>query len=111
LALIISSLGQWGDHEIDGKISYRGMQPTCSRFGTGRLQQEIRRSGGRRLRRPWPENGPKRHRRRRISSFDSGLAILPHHPSTVLTLYKPPTSQHPSPQFPFSPEDGDSMFL
>jgi hypothetical protein len=28
------------------------MQPTCSGFGTGRLQQEIGRSGGRRLGRP-----------------------------------------------------------
>jgi hypothetical protein len=33
---------------------------------TGRLQQEIRRNGGRRLGRPWPENGLKRHRRRGI---------------------------------------------
>jgi hypothetical protein len=47
--------GQWGDHEIDGKIPYRGMQPTCSGFGTGGLQQEIGRSGGRRLGRPWPK--------------------------------------------------------
>jgi hypothetical protein len=31
---------------------------------TGRLQQEIKRSGGGRLGRPWPENGPKRHRRK-----------------------------------------------
>jgi hypothetical protein len=38
-------------------MSYRGMQPTCCGFGSGRLQQEIRRSGGRRLGRPWPENG------------------------------------------------------
>jgi hypothetical protein len=57
--------GQCGDHEIDGKMTYRGMQPTCSGFGTGRLQQEIRRNGGRRLGRQWPENGPKRRRRRR----------------------------------------------
>jgi hypothetical protein len=56
---------QWGDHEIEGKMSYRGMQPTCSGFGTGRLQQEIRRSGGRRLGRLWPENGLKRLGRRR----------------------------------------------
>jgi hypothetical protein len=28
-------------------MSYRGMQPTCSGFGTGRLQEEMR-SGGRR---------------------------------------------------------------
>jgi hypothetical protein len=27
-------------------------------------EQEIRRSGGRRLGRPWPENRPKHHRRR-----------------------------------------------
>jgi hypothetical protein len=46
-------------------MSYRGMQPTCSGFRTGRLQQEIRGSGGRRLGKPWPENGPKYHRRRR----------------------------------------------
>jgi hypothetical protein len=38
--------GQWGDHEIDGKMSYRGMQPTCSGFETGRLQQEIRKKDG-----------------------------------------------------------------
>jgi hypothetical protein len=57
--------GQWGDHEIDGKMSYRAMQPTCSGFGTGRLQQEMRRSGGRRLGRPKSEHGPK-HRRRRM---------------------------------------------
>jgi hypothetical protein len=56
--------GQWGDHEIDGKMSYRGMQPTCSGFGTGRVQQEIRRSEGRMLGRPWPKNGPKSHRRK-----------------------------------------------
>jgi hypothetical protein len=60
--------GQREDHEIDVKMSHRGMQPTCSEFGTGRLQQEIRRSGGRRLGRPRPQNGPKRHRRRRIYS-------------------------------------------
>jgi hypothetical protein len=42
------------------------MQSTCTGFGIGRLQQEIRRSGGRRLGRPWPENWPKRHRRRRM---------------------------------------------
>jgi hypothetical protein len=30
-----------------------------------RLQQEIRRIGGRRFGKPWPENGTKRHRRRR----------------------------------------------
>jgi hypothetical protein len=35
---------QSGDHETDGKMSYRGMQPTCSGIGSGRLQQEIRRS-------------------------------------------------------------------
>jgi hypothetical protein len=58
--------GQWEDHETDGKMSYRGMQPTCSEFGTGRVQQEIRRSRGRRFGRPWHENGPKRHRRRRV---------------------------------------------
>jgi hypothetical protein len=49
-------------------MSYRGMQSICSGFGTGRLQQEVRMSGGRRLGRPWPENGQKRHirgRRRR----------------------------------------------
>jgi hypothetical protein len=57
--------GQWGDHEIDGKMPYRGMQPTCSGFGNERLQQEMRRSGGRRLGRPWPENGSKRYRRRK----------------------------------------------
>jgi hypothetical protein len=56
--------GQWGDHEISGKMPYRGMQPTCSGFRTGRLQQEIRR-GERRLGRPWPENLQKRYRRRR----------------------------------------------
>jgi hypothetical protein len=39
--------GQWGDHEIDGKMSHTGMQPTCCGFGAGRLQQEIGRSGGR----------------------------------------------------------------
>jgi hypothetical protein len=55
---------QWGDHEIDGKMPYRGMQRTCSGFGTGRLKQEIRRSGGR-LGRSWPEKGLKRRRRRR----------------------------------------------
>jgi hypothetical protein len=38
--------GQWGDHEIDGKI-YRGIQPTCSGFRTGRLQQDIRSRGTR----------------------------------------------------------------
>jgi hypothetical protein len=32
----------WGDHEIDGKMSFRGMQPTCYGLGTGRMQQEIR---------------------------------------------------------------------
>jgi hypothetical protein len=53
-----------GGNEIDGKMPYRGMQPTCSGFGTGRLKQEIRRSGGRRLERPWPENEPKRHIKR-----------------------------------------------
>jgi hypothetical protein len=37
--------GQWLDHEIDGNMSYRGMQPTCSGFGPGRLQDEKRRSG------------------------------------------------------------------
>jgi hypothetical protein len=57
--------GEWGDNEIDGKMSYRGIQATCSGFGIGRLQQEIWRSGGRRFGRPWPENGPKRRRRRR----------------------------------------------
>jgi hypothetical protein len=57
--------GQCGDHEIDGKMSYRGVQPTCSGFETVRLQQEIRRSGGRRLGRPWPKNGPKCHKIRR----------------------------------------------
>jgi hypothetical protein len=56
--------GQWEDHEIDGKISFRGIQAAFSRFGTGRLQQEIRRSRGTMLGRPWPENGPKLHRRR-----------------------------------------------
>jgi hypothetical protein len=40
------------------------MQPTCSRFGTERLLQEIRRNRGR-LGRQWPENRLKRHRRRR----------------------------------------------
>jgi hypothetical protein len=49
--------GQWRDHEIDGKMSYRGMQPTCSEFGTERLQQEIRRSGGRRLGGQGPKTG------------------------------------------------------
>jgi hypothetical protein len=62
---VLEEEGQWGDHEIDGKMSYREMQPTCSGFGTGRLEQEMRRSGGRRLRRSQSENGPK-HRRRRI---------------------------------------------
>jgi hypothetical protein len=28
---------QWGDHEIDENMPYRGMQPTCSGFGTRRL--------------------------------------------------------------------------
>jgi hypothetical protein len=37
--------GQWVDHEIDGRKSYRRIQPTCSGYGTGRLQQEMR-SGG-----------------------------------------------------------------
>jgi hypothetical protein len=46
-------------------MSYRGMQSTCSGFRTGRLQQEIRMSGGRGLGRPWPGNGQKRHRRGR----------------------------------------------
>jgi hypothetical protein len=55
---------QRGGHEIDGKMPYRGMQQTCYGFGTARLQQEIRRTGGRSLGRPWPENGPKNHRRR-----------------------------------------------
>jgi hypothetical protein len=45
-------------------MPYRGMQPACSGFGTGRLQKEMR-SGERRLGRPWPENRLKRHRRRR----------------------------------------------
>jgi hypothetical protein len=45
---------QWEDHEIDGKMSYRGMQLTFSGFGTGR-----------RLGRSWSENGPKLHRKRR----------------------------------------------
>jgi hypothetical protein len=47
--------GQWEDHEIDAKMSYRGMLLTCYRFGTGRLQQEIRRSGGD----GWRGHGPK----------------------------------------------------
>jgi hypothetical protein len=38
--------GQWVDHEIYGKMSYREMQPICSGFGIGRIQQEIRGSGG-----------------------------------------------------------------
>jgi hypothetical protein len=61
---VLEEEGQWGDHEIDGKLSYRGMQPTCSGFGNERLQQEIGRSGGRRLGTPGPKNGPKRRRRR-----------------------------------------------
>jgi hypothetical protein len=47
--------GQWEDHEIDGKISYRRMQPTCSKFGTGRLQQ---RKGGVEEE-GWGGHGPK----------------------------------------------------
>jgi hypothetical protein len=39
--------GQWEDHKIDGKMPYRGTQPTPSGFETGRLHQEM--SGGRRL--------------------------------------------------------------
>jgi hypothetical protein len=48
--------GQWGDHKIDIKMSYRGMQPTCSGFGTGQLQQEIRRVEEE----GWGGQGPKR---------------------------------------------------
>jgi hypothetical protein len=51
--LFLEEEGQWVDHETDGKMTYRRMQPSCSGFGTGRLQQE-----GRRLGRPWPKNGP-----------------------------------------------------
>jgi hypothetical protein len=54
--------GQWGNHEIDGKMLYRGMQTACSGFGNGR-DKEIKRSGGKTLGRPWSENGPKRQRR------------------------------------------------
>jgi hypothetical protein len=49
-------IGTWN---IDGKKSYRGMQPTCAGFGNGKLQKEIRRSGGRRL----GGHGPKTGRR------------------------------------------------
>jgi hypothetical protein len=59
---VLEEEDQWEDHEIDGKMSYRGIQPTCSGFGTGRLQREMRRSGGRRLGRPRPKNWPKHHR-------------------------------------------------
>jgi hypothetical protein len=62
--VVLEEKDQWEDHEIDGKMSYRVMQPTCSGFGTGRLRQETRSNGGRRLGRPWPEKGPKHHRRR-----------------------------------------------
>jgi hypothetical protein len=79
--------GQWGDHEIDGKMSYRGMQPTCSGLVTGRLQQEIGRSGGRRLGRPWPENGLKHHRRRRRTlKYITFKSLPPEHKLIVLYL-------------------------
>jgi hypothetical protein len=65
--VVLEEEGQWQDHEMDGKLSYRGMQPTCFGFGTGRLKQEIRRSGGRRLGRPWPENRHRRRRRRKVT--------------------------------------------
>jgi hypothetical protein len=55
---------QWGDREIDGKMSYRGMQPTCSGFGTGKAvarDKELRKKVGEAS---WPRNRPKRHRRR-----------------------------------------------
>jgi hypothetical protein len=37
LQIVLEEKGQWGDHEIDGKILYSGMQPPCPGFGTGRL--------------------------------------------------------------------------
>jgi hypothetical protein len=64
---------QQGSRKIDEKMSYRGMHKTCSGFGTGRLQQEIRRSGGRRLGRKWPKNGPKRHR---IRTYEEGDTLI-----------------------------------
>jgi hypothetical protein len=79
LGSVLEEEGQWEDHEIDGKMSYRGMQTTCSGFGTGRLQQEIRRSGGRRLGRQWPENWPKRHRRKNDELLSpTGLLFISH---------------------------------
>jgi hypothetical protein len=46
---------------VDGRMPLIG----C-RYGTGRRQPGVEKVGGRRSGRPWPENGPKRHRRRRI---------------------------------------------
>jgi hypothetical protein len=57
--------GQWGDHKNRWEDVIQTDAANCSGFRTGKLQQEIR-SGGRRLGRPWPENGPKRHRRRHL---------------------------------------------
>jgi hypothetical protein len=30
LEAVLEENGQWGDHEIDGKMPFRGMQPTGS---------------------------------------------------------------------------------
>jgi hypothetical protein len=79
--------GQWGDHEIDGRMPYRGMQPTCSGIGTGRLQQEMR-SGGRRLGRPWSENGPERHRRRIKSLIYQFVNLIIHRIFLTFHIWK-----------------------
>jgi hypothetical protein len=53
--------GQWEDHEIDGKMSYEGMQTTCSGFETERLQKRyggVEEEG-------WGGMTRKRRRRRR----------------------------------------------
>jgi hypothetical protein len=63
-------------------MPYRAMQSTCSGFGTGRLQQEVWGSEGRRLGRPWPKNGPKHRRRKKekylLFSFVSWSVIFCH---------------------------------
>jgi hypothetical protein len=30
--VVLEEEGLWGDHEIDVRMSYRGMQPNCSAF-------------------------------------------------------------------------------
>jgi hypothetical protein len=83
--------GQWGDHEIEGKMPYRGMHPTCSGLGTGRLQQEIRRSGGRRLGGRGPKTG-----RSAIEDEEEYLTVITKHEVSYCAILYPQVIDHVS---------------